>query len=114
MATTLGGTTLSDAIFECHEVEAPTAYQRRMGDGTLKTDHADNSKRRWSLNWRVISQSDVDTILTEYADTASQVFSPPDTATTYTVFVVRGSLSQPRQMMGSTARWNLGFQVEEE
>lgn len=116
MSTTLGGTTLSEAIFDYTQYEPQTTTQRRMADGAFDTAQwSGSTKRGWHLSWRSLTAAEVATIYGEYTDIASQVFSPPDTASTFNVMTVRPSWSEAPIQMGSAnaARYNVSFDVEE-
>lgn len=54
-------------------------------DGSLKKFTSSAIKRKWSLQWRAITTADKDTIWGHLTSNSEITFSPPDTATTYTV-----------------------------
>ena len=93
MATTLGGVTLADPSYERE------GYTRQAQDVGILHEMADGSgvydsvttKYRFRLVWVGITEAQRDAIQTRYEVKTSQAFSPPDTASTYTVFVVPNS-----------------------
>lgn len=61
--------------------------QKRTLDGSLK-QHIADVKWRWSLLWELLSTSQYNTLITELDREQSMTFSPPDTASSYTVAIM--------------------------
>lgn len=97
MATTLG---ISGAIATLPE----PAYERegyvrtaqdvgvmhQMADGSAVYDSI-TTKYRFRLSWPGVTEAEMNTILTQYLIKSQQIFSPPNSATTYNVLVVKDS-----------------------
>ena len=93
MATTLGGVTLAEPAYprEGYTREAvDVGVMHEMADGSTVYDSV-TSKLRFRLQWVGITEAERDAILARYIIKTSQAFSPPDSAGTYTVFVVPNS-----------------------
>jgi len=93
MATTLGGVTLAAPSYE-REGYVRTAQDigvlHEMADGSSVYDSI-TTKYRFRLVWNGVTEAQRNAILTRYLVKTSQAFSPPDTASEYTVFVVPNS-----------------------
>ena len=61
-----------------------------LADGSIAYDSV-TTRYRYSLSWNGITEAERDAIQTRYEVKTSQAFSPPDSATEYTVFVVQNS-----------------------
>ena len=93
MATTLGGVTLSEPNYEREgyvRAAQDVGAMHEMADGSTVYDSV-TTKYRFRLSWNGVTESERDDILTRYLVKTSQAFSPPDSAGTYTVFVVPNS-----------------------
>ena len=97
MATTLGPSgspvTLASPSFEREGYTRhgeDIGIMHEMADGSIVYDSV-TTRYRFRLSWVGITEAERDAIQTRSEDKAAQVFSPPDTASTYTVFVVPNS-----------------------
>jgi len=110
MATTLGpsGSPVTLAS-PSYEREGYTRQAQDVGtmhemlDGSAVYDSV-TTKYRFRLNWPGITEAERNTILTQYLVKTEQVFSPPDSATEYTVFVVLNSWQDSYLEDGSGTR----------
>lgn len=92
MSTTLDGTTLPEPA-ACTMSADEVSVQRRMANGTLRTAIV-AVNRRWQMSWNGLTAGDRNALRTDYETTTAQTFKPPDTATTYTVYVVPNSWTE--------------------
>ena len=93
MTTTLGGVTLAQPNYEREgyvRAAQDVGVMHEMADGSLVYDSV-TTRYRYSLVWNGVTESERDDIQTQYEVKTSQAFSPPDSATEYTVFVVKNS-----------------------
>jgi len=60
--------------------------QARMLDGSLR-QHIAARKRRWSLTWKHLDDTDLSTLKTQLELGTALTFKPPDETSTYTVLV---------------------------
>ena len=93
MATTLGGVTLAAPSYEREgytRQAQDVGVLHEMADGSAVYDDV-TTKYRFRLVWNGVTEAERDAILTRYLVKTSQAFSPPDSATEYTVFVVPNS-----------------------
>ena len=93
MATTLGGMTLAQPDYEREgytrtAVDVGTMHE--MADGSVVYDSI-TTRYRFRLSWNGITEAQRDAILARHIIKTSQAFSPPDSASSYTVFVVPNS-----------------------
>ena len=104
MSTTLGGTTLPDPIadLEGHGADSvDIGAMNEMADGSVVYDHI-SSRYRFHLAWRAISAANFATIQTKALVKTAQTYSPPESATTYSVFVVPGSFKYKSREIGTS------------
>ena len=117
MATTLGGATLADPMAgeEGHRVTAvDVGGEMTMADGSLRVHHV-GTRKRFDLRWRGITSAQRDAIYTKYLVKAAQVYSPPESAASYTVVVVRDSWGESSiKEAGGTFYFNCGLVLEEQ
>ena len=93
MATTLGGVTLAAPSYEREgytRAAQDVGVLHEMADGSGVYDSI-TTKLRFRLVWNGITEAQRDAIYARYIIKTSQAFSPPDSATEYTVFVVPNS-----------------------
>jgi len=98
ITTTLGGVTIGDGATwgPAYEREGYTrtavdiGVLHEMADGSVVYDSV-ATRYRFRLQYNGITEAQRDAILARYIIKTSQAFSPPDTAETYTVFVVPNS-----------------------
>ena len=98
ITTTLGGVSIGDGVtwglsYE-REGYVRTAQDvgamHEMADGSTVYDSV-TTKYRFRLVWNGVTEGQRDAILLRYLVKTTQAFSPPDSAGTYTVFVVPNS-----------------------
>lgn len=93
MPTTLGGVTLAAPALDRdgYEMEAVDvgAFHELASGGVIYDDIT--TRYRFTLRWNGITAAERTAIRTRYLVKTSQVFSPPDAADTYTVFVMPNS-----------------------
>jgi hypothetical protein len=90
MATTLGGVTLVDPNYERegYTLELEDIGELNiMADGSAVYDYVD-TLYTFTLSWNAITEAQKNAIRTRYLVKSSQAFSPPDSASSYTVFVM--------------------------
>lgn len=116
MATTLGGTTLAEpkaGADGCEVMVVGEGQLMEMADGST-VYHYTNSRYRFHLRWVGELAADRDTARTKYLVKTSQVFSPPESAGTFNVFVVPNSWRQSSwKDSDGTFRFDFEMQVEE-
>ena len=107
MATTLGGVTLSEPNYEQEgyvRAAQDVGVVHEMADGSGVYDHV-TTKYRFRLSWNGVTEVERDAILARYLVKTSQAFSPPDSATSYTVFVVPNSFQDSYLEDGGGTRY---------
>lgn len=121
MSTTLnvvGGTTvtLPDPAAGpegCSVEEMDQGAFLQMADGSVVYDWV-NTRYRWKLYWSGINAANLATIADQVHIQGEKTFSPPINASTYTVFVVPGSLIYETFETGQgVTYYNVNLQVEE-
>ena len=116
MSTTLGGVTLPDPIadLEGHGADlVDVGVFLDMADGSVVHDYI-TSRYRFNLAWRAITAANFATIQTRALVKTAQVYSPPESATTYNVFVVPGSFKwKTREIGTSTPYYDVELTLEE-
>jgi len=115
MATTLGGTTLAEPAYGhdgCIRTVVDVVAQHELLSGDLAVDYT-GYRWRWSLRWQGITTTERNTIRGKYLVRTTQTFSPPDTATEYTVLVVPNSWRDSYIEGGDgTQYWDCEMEVE--
>ena len=116
MSTTLGGTTLPNPIvdLEGHGADlVDVGVLLEMANGSLVHDYV-SSRYRFHLTWRAISAANFATIQTKALVKTAQTYSPPESATEYSVFVVPGSFKwKSREIGTSTPYYDVELTLEE-
>jgi len=88
MATTLDGVTLANPI-ACSVDDAPIGPVVERADGSVvrRTTNSTGHRRTWHPQWKGITAAELATLLTEWEDALQGAvnWSPPDTASTYSV-----------------------------
>jgi hypothetical protein len=116
MATTLGGVTLVNPDYEQEgytrqAIDVGTMHQ--MADGSIAYDNV-TTRYRFTLSWNAITEVQRDAIETQYLIKTSQAFSPPDSAGTYTVFVIPNSFQDSYiEDIDGTRRYYCALALEE-
>lgn len=72
-----------------------------MADGSAVYDNI-TTRYRFRLQWVGLTEAQRDAVLTRYLVKTEQAFSPPDTTSTYTVFVVPNSWQDSYTESGGT------------
>ena len=106
MATTLGGITLASPSYEREgytRQAMDVGVMHEMADGSAVYDSI-TTKYRFRLSWVGITEAERNAIQTRYEVKTSQAFSPPDTASSYTVFVVPNSFQDSYLEDGTATR----------
>ena len=115
MATTLGGTTLADPLYDhdgygLEHIDVGAAHE--MADGSTVYDYV-GTRYRFPLKWQHITAAQKSAIATKALVKTSQAFSPPDSATSYTVRVVPNTWRESYVTDGGgTARYNCQLTLE--
>ena len=116
MATTLGGVTLAQPDYERggYTREAiDVGMMHNLASGGVVYD-AVTTRYRFALSWNAITEAERNAILLRYLVKTSQAFSPPDSATEYTVFVVANSWRDDYiEDGGGTRRYYCAMGLEE-
>ena len=116
MATTLGGTTLPNPAAGPEGCTVETVGEGailEMANGSIVYDYT-NSRFRWTIAWPGESAADFATIQTKALVKTTQVFSPPDSASTYNVYVVPNSFRYESFEIGDgNPYYKIELQVEE-
>lgn len=114
--TELSGTTLSNPNYEQEgyvQAGVDVGVQHQMADGSITYDSV-TTRLRFSLEWNAITEVQRDAIWTKYQVKTSQTFSPPDSATDYTVFVVPNTWHcSYLEAAGGTRYYYCGLALEE-
>ena len=115
MATTLGGTTLADPLYDhdgygLEHIDVGAAHE--MADGSTVYDYV-GTRYRFPLKWQHITAAEALVIRTRALEKGSQTFSPPDATTTYTVRVIPNTYKQTYvEDGGGTERYNCELTLE--
>lgn len=114
MATTFSGSTVADPITPISKNQVLQGEQRRMHDGTLHTVFT-AIKWRWTLEWDLLTEAERDAVYLAVQTTGSQSFSPPETASTFTVVVLQDTYRETPQAIaeGASVVYGIEFDVEE-
>jgi hypothetical protein len=113
MSTTLGGVTLAEPDQPAEIERVFVGEQTEAHDGTLLTDYT-AVKLKWKLKWSFLSQAERDAVRTRSLVVASQSFSPPHEAGSYTVVVRQGSYRErPEPSDGTNTYYYVEFELEE-
>ncbi|HFD38533.1 MAG TPA: hypothetical protein ENJ31_01600 [Anaerolineae bacterium] len=117
MSTTLGGVTLPDPFYngEGHAIRGEDSARRFvMADGSLR-QHYVGTRRKFTLRWRGLTDSQRTIIWNRYLDRSVQVYSPPESGTTYNVLVAPGSWQESSYILrdGST-RYDVSLALDEQ
>ena len=84
-----------------------------LADGSITYDSV-TTRYRFTLSWNAITEAQRDAIETGYLEKGEQTFSPPDSATDYTVLVMPNSFQDSYlEDGGGTRRYYCGLTLEE-
>jgi hypothetical protein len=116
MATTLGGVTLPDPIadLEGHGAELlDVGGFLPMANGSVVYDYV-TSRYRFHLTWRAISAANFAIIETRALIKTAQAYVPPESATSYSVFVVPDGFKwKSREIGTATPYYDVELTLEE-
>lgn len=114
MTTTLGGLTLPDPLFPTPREQVFVGVHEESHNGTTITDYT-NQKWKWTLHFANLTEAQYTTLIAKAQTTSSQSFSPPESASSYTVVVLQDTIRVETIPFGdgATARYMVEFQVEE-
>lgn len=114
--TTLGGTTLPNPTYDPGGMPITgqdVAKQFVMADGAIRT-HTVGFRRKIKLQFRGVSSTERDTLLTKYKVRTAQTLKLPDAATTYSVVVVPGSWREETETYaGGLFCYHVSFELQE-
>jgi len=117
MATTLGGATLADpaAGTDGHVVTTrDIGSEMDMADGSLRYDHI-GTRKHFALRWQGITSAQVATIYGKYGVRTVQAYSPPESASSFNVIVVRDSWREESiTLSDGTFVYNCAMELEEQ
>lgn len=115
MATTLGGVTLATPAEDggVRITARDLGTEMDMADGSLRYDHI-GTRRHWALRWRGVTSAQRDSLWARYGVRTTQAFSPPESASSYTVIVIRDTWEEESVTSGGTYYYDVGFEIEEQ
>lgn len=114
MSTTLGGTTLPNVLFPTPREQVFTGVHEESHNGTTITDYT-NQKWKWTIRLANLTEAQFTTVIAKIQTTGSQSFSPPETASSFTVEVLQDTVRVETIPFGddAAALYYVEFQVEE-
>jgi hypothetical protein len=91
----------------------PVGTMHQLANGSIAYDSI-TTRWRFTLSWNAITEAQRNAIETGYLEKGQQTFSPPDSATDYTVLVVPNSFQDSYlEDGGGTRRYYCALALEE-
>lgn len=116
MSTIINGAVVADPIVPTTKKPFMAKNSLRTLAGNLLTDNISSGIRwEWDVEWKNLTQSEYDTLISQLLALGTVSFSPPESAGSFTVFIdpkqINVSMTTPDE--GATVRYDVKANMKE-
>jgi len=112
MSTIIDGVTVADPIVPTKISYVFIGEYSTAIDGSVLVDST-ASRKKWTLEWKHLTQSEYDTLMAKLTVTGEQTFSPPEDSGTYNVIVRQDTLSIDATIIDNVQYYDISVDIEE-